>query len=130
MIQASSTDSLVRWRNRAVVLMFAILALGPATLWQVYLVAPVYLFYSALLVLLAHAAFTIACIKLKKWGYLANAALSILVIGASLTSPTHFAFISVNIRSMPSLTFIAGDTLEALLLVASIQVYRLLASHK
>ncbi|MBI2185389.1 MAG: hypothetical protein HYU39_10595 [Thaumarchaeota archaeon] len=118
----------VKWRNRVAIVMIALLPVGAVTLWQVYTVAPKFLFYTGTLLLSAQALTTLACVKMKRWAYIPNAVLPLIVLAGTLSSPAHLYLLANSIPA--GFAILVGNILEVALLLSSLKAFRAIGMQR
>ena len=97
-------------------LIYLSVALGMALLVQIYLLVPMWLFYSVLAGWFAYLLVAIAVATGRKIAYPIAFALSIVTLVVSLPQPEHYSFAGDGMW-MATFTFAAGSVLQIALLI-------------
>jgi len=109
-------------------LIYASVALGVVLLPQLYLLVPVWLFYSVLTGWAAYVVVALAVATGHKVGYPIAFILALVTLLVSLPQPEHYSFVEAGV-SLPSITFLAGSLLQIALLIL-IPLYLVKERHK
>ncbi len=104
-------------------ILVAILLLGILTIWQVYLVAPYFLFEGAIATYILLIFLTLLTQFKFLWVYPVNGLLGLGLFLASVSQPEHFQIVSGGSLILPTFIIIVGDTLALLLGVTSLYVF-------
>ena len=110
------------WEKAVRALLIAILILGPLTIWQVSLLAPLFLFQGAVAVYILLLALTLITWKRIIWIYLIDGLLGLGLVAAALLPAQHLLFVT-GVSILPVFIMIVGDSLALLLGVTSLFVF-------
>ena len=110
------------WEKAVLALLIAILILGPLTIWQVSLLAPLFLFQGAVAVYFLLLALTIITSRRIMWIYLIDGLLGLGLVAAALLPAEHLLLAS-SVAILPVFIMIVGDSLALLLGVTSLYVF-------
>jgi hypothetical protein len=97
-------------------LIYASVLLGVALLLQLYVLIPMWLFYSVLTGWLAYVVDAVAVATHHKIAYPIALILAALTLFVSLPQPEHYSFVAAGI-SAASITFLGGSLLQIALLI-------------
>ena len=98
-------------KGTANLLIYASIFLGAVLLIQLFVLVPLWLFYSVLAGWIAYLVVALAVAKGLRIAYPLSLVLAILTLAVSLPRPEHYSLIQAGL-SPASLTFIAGSVLQ------------------